>query len=246
MVKRDVGRVLVTGALAVALWIPVGCSTATPPGQASPTTSSPAARAATASSAATDPALRKEIQARYDLMEAAWQKRDAQGVVDLLDESYVYTPSLADQKPMDKKATEAATKSFMKSMPRNVELTSLVTVKDVAMQGDQAVAHTETSRKMVSLRRKTGQSRTIETVTTATDTWKKTAQGWKLAANTQETIAFRVDGKALPRPAPRPGTTMSPGTYTRPGKAASTGSPAGEDSPSPLPPATAASPSPPL
>ena len=134
--------------------------------------------------------VREEIQKCYDLMGSRLSARNLSGYLEILTDDYVLHNRNGSTDTRKKLESELA--GVLKAADR-VDLA--FKIESVTLAQDRAVVKQVLCFKAVIREEKSGVAHEVESQTTMLDTWKKTAEGWRLAISEEKASITRVDGK---------------------------------------------------
>ena len=141
-----------------------------------------------------DAGVRKELEAQYQRLAEAHDKRDLKAIVGLKTADFhVIFP---DGRVGDSKLMEQYSKQFLESNqpPYNIRFT----IQKLTVSENQLIAVAEVSQEATRYRELAGGRRKVDTSVVQRETWANTVGGWKLKSvdNVRDQKRF-VDGKRV-------------------------------------------------
>jgi hypothetical protein len=141
-----------------------------------------------------DPEVRKELEAQYQRLIEAHNKRDLQAIGAL--KTPDFHAIFPDGKVGDSKVMEQYSKQFLENNepPYGMKFT----IQQLAVSENKLIAVAEIFQEVSRYRQFEGQRRRVETSVLQRETWSKTAEGWKLKCvdSVRDQKRF-VDGKRV-------------------------------------------------
>ena len=141
-----------------------------------------------------DAEVRKELEAQYQRLEEAHDKRDLKAIVGL--KTADFHGIFPDGRVGDSKLMEQYSKQFLESNepPFNIR----VTIQKLAVSENKLIAVAEVFQEATRYRELDGRRRRVDTSVIQRETWAKTTEGWKLKSvdNVRDQKRF-VDGKRV-------------------------------------------------
>lgn len=152
------------------------------------------ALATSVANAQDDAAVRKELEAQYQKLAEAHDKRDLKAIVAL--KTADFHAIFPDGRVGDSKMMEQYSKQFLESNlpPYNIR----VTIQKLMVSENKFIAVAEVFQEATRYRELAGKRRRVDTSVVQRETWAKTTDGWKLKSvdNVRDQKRF-VDGKRV-------------------------------------------------
>lgn len=141
-----------------------------------------------------DPAVRKELDAQYQKLAEAHDRRDLKAIVGL--KTADFHAIFPDGKVGDWKTMEQYSKQFLENNqpPYNIR----ITIQKLTVSENKLIAVAEVFQEATRYRDLEGQRRKVDTSVIQRETWAKMEDGWKLKSvdNVRDQKRF-VDGKRV-------------------------------------------------
>jgi hypothetical protein len=141
-----------------------------------------------------DAVVRKELEAQYQRLAMAHDRRDLKAIVAL--KTADFHAIFPDARVGDSKVMEQYSKQFLENNqpPYNIS----VTIQRLTVSENKLIAVAEVLQEATRYRELEGRRRRVETSVVQRETWAKTAAGWKLKSvdNVRDQKRF-VDGKRV-------------------------------------------------
>lgn len=151
-----------------------------------------------------DSEVRKELQAQYQKLAEAHERKDLKTIASL--KTSDFHAIFPDGRVGDVKTMEQYTKQFLESNqpPYNIRFT----IQKLLVSDNRLIAVAEIFQEATRYREMAGKRRKVDTSVVQRETWTKTPEGWKLKCvdNVREQKRF-VDGKRVDLTKPRPSST---------------------------------------
>jgi hypothetical protein len=149
---------------------------------------------ATTAPAQDDAVVRKELEAQYQRLAVAHDKRDLKAIVGL--KTADFHAIFPDGRVGDSKVMEQYSKQFLESNqpPYNIR----VTIQKLTVSENRLIAVADVLQEVTRYRELEGRRRKVDTSVLQRETWAKTSAGWKLKSvdNVRDQKRF-VDGKRV-------------------------------------------------
>jgi hypothetical protein len=138
--------------------------------------------------------VRKELEAQYQKLAEAHDKRDLKTIVGL--KTSDFHAIFPDGRIGDSKVMEQYSKQFLETNqpPYNIR----VTIQKLTVSENKLIAVAEVFQEATRYRELAGKRRKVDTSVVQRETWAKTTEGWKLKSvdNVRDQKRF-VDGKRV-------------------------------------------------
>jgi hypothetical protein len=147
-----------------------------------------------AASAQDDASVRKELEAQYQRLAEAHEKRDLRAIVGL--KTADFHAIFPDGRVGDAQVMEQYSRQFLENNqpPYNIR----VTIQELVVSDNKLIAVAEVFQEATRYRELEGKRRRVDTSVRQRETWAKTSDGWKLKSvdNVRDQRRF-VDGKRV-------------------------------------------------
>jgi len=148
----------------------------------------------TVSRAQDDPAVRKELEAQYQKLAEAHDRKDLKAIVGL--KTADFHSIFPDGRVGDSKVMEEYSRQFLENNlpPFGMKFT----IQKLSVSENKLIAVAEVFQELSRYRDLAGKRRKVDTSVVQRETWAKTAEGWKLKSvdNVRDQKRF-VDGKRV-------------------------------------------------